>query len=356
MQHHHLFASVLLLACALPAQVIYENGPLVTHPGGGTGGADLSALQVGAPFTMDLLGSGAQFAAGNSLADDFAVNGVMSITDIEVYGYLTGNPAPVVTLVTVAVYGGGPPSTTGTVVTGSPAWGTNLVGLSGYTVATTATNTYRASSATPLDANRRVQAIKVTLPAPLVLTTGVYWLRFGYTGVNFTPPISVLGEPVTGNALQNTTAGGWLNAQDIGPAAAPVPVPYQQGFPFKLYGTSATVPGSVTALTLPSCGTTTIAVKGAPVLGGLLRTTLSGVTGLGLIGYGFSSTATGFCTCVVGHEWASVNIGAAHTLRLPMNIAFVGAALRIQGADFGGTGGCPNPQVNFTTTHRLQIQ
>ena len=34
------------------------------------------------------------------------------------------------------------------------------------------------------------------------LTPGTYWLDFNYTGVSFTPPISILGTPQTGNAIQ----------------------------------------------------------------------------------------------------------------------------------------------------------
>ncbi|MBN1356953.1 hypothetical protein JXA40_11895, partial [bacterium] len=51
--------------------VLYDNGPLVTHPGGGAGGADVSALQVS--LSMNTLGFGAQFSYGNRMADDFEV-------------------------------------------------------------------------------------------------------------------------------------------------------------------------------------------------------------------------------------------------------------------------------------------
>src|SRR4029078_3997860 len=51
--------------------VVYDNGPLVTHPGGGAGGADASALQTSQGMTI--FGFGQQQAANNRVADDFTI-------------------------------------------------------------------------------------------------------------------------------------------------------------------------------------------------------------------------------------------------------------------------------------------
>jgi hypothetical protein len=345
--HNRLFATALLLAGSLSAQVIYDNGPIVTNPTGGFGGAPVSVLQTAAPLNFNIFGYSATGAF--SLADDFAIIGGASITDIEVFGYLTNNPAPAITGVFLEVYNGDP-NAGGVPVAGSPGFANNLVGAAGVTVTTTPTGVYRALVTTPTNSARLVQSCKVTLAAPIVLGQGIYWLRYNYTGMSFCPPITVLNQYATGNA-QQWQGASWVALTDglVLPAAP-------QGLPFRLHGASATVPGSLANTGLPPCGAVGISVAGAPNAGGFVRTELTGVTGLGLIGYGFSTTPTGFCTCVVGHEWASVVIGTATSLTIPMTTIFAGTNLRIQGADLGGAGGCPFPPVAFSDTHQLHLQ
>ncbi len=41
-----------LTAFEWPEVVLYDNGPLVTHPGGGAGGADASAVQTALAMTL----------------------------------------------------------------------------------------------------------------------------------------------------------------------------------------------------------------------------------------------------------------------------------------------------------------
>ena len=346
MRAAHLFAATLLGA-SLSAQ-IYDNGPIITDPVGAPGPAPLSLLQAGAPLQLNVLGFGAQSAANNSLADDFAVCGVAQITDIEVFGYLTNSAVPSATGVFVEIYNGDP-SAGGVPVAGSPGFANNLFTTPGYVVTNTMTNIFR--SVAPVNVARNVQSIKITLGTPLLLNGGVYWLRYAYTGVNFTPPITVLGQAITGNAKQNQ-AGVWAALVDTGNPV--VPVPYPCGVPFKIYGNPISA-GSITDTGLASCGATTITVRGAPVLGGFVRTDLGNVTGLGLIGYGFLPVATPFCGCVVGHEWGAVLIATSNVLNIPMNTAFCGTVLRVQGADFGGAGGCPSPAVTFTSTFQIAL-
>src|SRR5512143_645082 len=52
-------------------QVLYNNGPIVTHPGGGAGGADASALQTA--LGMGTYGFGHAVSSGFRVADDFTV-------------------------------------------------------------------------------------------------------------------------------------------------------------------------------------------------------------------------------------------------------------------------------------------
>ncbi|MGB3975703.1 MAG: hypothetical protein WBM27_04735, partial [bacterium] len=51
--------------------VLYNNGPLVTTPGGGAGGHDISEVQTN--LSMSLYGFGNQFANNNRMTDDFAI-------------------------------------------------------------------------------------------------------------------------------------------------------------------------------------------------------------------------------------------------------------------------------------------
>ncbi len=67
--------------------VLYDNGPLVTNPGGG---ADLSALQSG--IGLGTYGFGTQISAGYSVADDFTINGASwNIEELQFFTYQTGS-------------------------------------------------------------------------------------------------------------------------------------------------------------------------------------------------------------------------------------------------------------------------
>ena len=70
--------------------LLFDNGPLVTHPGGGAGGADASALQTA--LTLTIYGFGAQITANNSVADDFTISGSdWAIDEIQFFTYQTGS-------------------------------------------------------------------------------------------------------------------------------------------------------------------------------------------------------------------------------------------------------------------------
>jgi hypothetical protein len=73
-----------------PQAVLYDNGPLVTHPGGGAGGADASALQTA--IGLNVYGFGHAVTSGFRVADDFTVTGSgWTITDIVFFAYQTGS-------------------------------------------------------------------------------------------------------------------------------------------------------------------------------------------------------------------------------------------------------------------------
>jgi hypothetical protein len=221
-------SSALLVAATSAQTLLYDNDTIVTHPGGGVGGMDGSALDNTPTFHTPHNVFGFTSTGTFSLADDFTVCGTWTVSHIEVYGYLTGAIPPTVTGMVAQIWNGDP--RTG----GSVIWGnltTNLV--TGGPIGTHVAN--RALiGVIGTDQQRRVQAIRVAVPAatPLVLSPGTYWLHFQYTGVNFTPPTSENEVNDTGNGIQfNGSTWAVLN-NAIAPNVAGC------GVPFKFFGTA----------------------------------------------------------------------------------------------------------------------
>ena len=66
--------------------LLFDGGPMITHPGGGAGGLDASAVQTA--LLMGTYGFGAQISAGNSMADDFVVTGAgWNIDEMQFFTY-----------------------------------------------------------------------------------------------------------------------------------------------------------------------------------------------------------------------------------------------------------------------------
>ncbi|HSL17276.1 MAG TPA: hypothetical protein VLB51_05155 [Methylomirabilota bacterium] len=211
-----------------PEAILFNNGPLVTNPGGGAGGADLSALQTA--LLLNILGAGHQFTAGNSIADDFTIPAGESwdITNITFFAYQTNSTtASTMTGVYVQIWNG-PPNAGGSVIWGDLA--TNRI------VTTAWANMYRASDTTPTNTARPVMA-SVAAVTPPTLPAGTYWVQWSTDGSlasgPWAPPISILGQTTTGNALQYT--GSWAPFIDTGTTGTEN---FPQGFPFIIEGTA----------------------------------------------------------------------------------------------------------------------
>lgn len=224
-------SSALLVTAAGAQTLLYDNGSIVTHPGGGAGGLDASALDNTATFHSphNIYGFGAQWAAGagNALADDFTVCGQWTVTDIEVFGYLTNGIPPVVTGVYCQIWNG-PPNAGGTVIWGNLT--TNLV-----TAGPIGTfHAYRTLIGGLAVTNRHVQTARVAVPAatPLVLSPGVYWFEFQFTGAAFCPPVTENEVNDTGNGIQRQTATWVVLNNAVAPNVAGC------GVPFRFYGTA----------------------------------------------------------------------------------------------------------------------
>jgi len=211
--------------------VLWNNGPLVTLPGGGYIGADASRLQSNT-LSMNTLGFGNQLLVGNHMADDFEVTsaGGWQIENITFFTYQTGTyaypPISTITGVYLQIWDGPPDSFDSSIIFGDLV--TNRL-LDTYW-----TGIYRDSETLPLNDQRpimtAVASVYVNLPQ------GTYWLDWMIDGSlssgPWAPPITVLGQHTTGNALQYTTSGGaWAPANDSGTLT-------QQGMPFVIEGTS----------------------------------------------------------------------------------------------------------------------
>ncbi len=216
-----------LAGSGIQSMVLYNNGPLVTHPSGGFNGADASALQTTLGF--NLYGFSNQYSSGFRLADDFTINtaGGWEIDEITFFTYQTDTypypPASTITSLYLQIWDGSPDDPASTIVFGDMV--TNLL------VETYWTNIYRAVEEDLTNAQRPIMAavagVNITLPQ------GTYWLDWTVSGSGasgpFTAPITILGQTTTGNALQHSS-GSWLSAIDYGNSS-------QQGIPFVIDGT-----------------------------------------------------------------------------------------------------------------------
>ncbi len=199
-------------------EVLWDNGPLSTHPGGGCGG-DLSVLQD--TLGLTLYGLGAQQTAGNHVADDFTLEGACHIDTITVFTYQTGTAPPSITGVFMQIWDG-PPNAGGSVIWGDLT--TNRL------ASCTASGIYRTLPT--VDCTRHIQTVVATVDTSLA--AGTYWVDFQFTGSGasgpWVPPVTILG--LTGkpgaNALQYTSsAGAW---------AAILDGTYPQDVPFIING------------------------------------------------------------------------------------------------------------------------
>jgi hypothetical protein len=258
-----IFLSLPLLCATVTAQgLIYSNGPVVTHPGAGPGGSDVSLLEPA--LNHDIFGFGHSIAANISLAEDFHSCG-MAISAIEFYAYQTNSgTTPSINDVRVRILDGDP-STGGSpnVVFGDTT--TNRFGSARFS------NIYRMAA--PIAGNTARPVMKVTVDItnggvnpPLVLAPGVFWMEWQMGGNAaltgpWCPPIAVVGQLVPGNARQRQGAT-WVNTFNCisPPAPAPACTVNPTGLPFEFFGV---VTGSLASAT--TYGTGKAGTNGVPL-------------------------------------------------------------------------------------------
>jgi hypothetical protein len=204
--------------------LLYDNGPLITHPTGGLGGNPASAVQTA--LSMTLYGFGAQLSANNSMADNFTVTGAgWSINEMQFFTYQTNSgTTSTINDLRVQIWNGAPNGG------GSVIWGdmtTNRM------TSTSWTTIYRVLDTDLLNGARPVMRVVAQLGTPINLGPGTYWVQFQFGGTGasgpWAPPVTVLGQTGSGNALQSI-AGVWGQALDG---------TFPQDVPFMIYGTAA---------------------------------------------------------------------------------------------------------------------
>ena len=226
---------VVFLAAQLALAQTYVSGPYVTHPGlGPVANSDASAIT--APTTI--FGFGVQIVGStdNRVADDFTVpcGEFWVISSIKVFGYQTGSTVPTSTL-TQANYRiwSGQPGSPGAAILQDFSTANQLQ-------SSTFTNCYRVNAVGSTDSTRPIYDV-VMNGNNIQLPPGTYWVDYQLAGSlasgPWAPPISIVGQPITGNAWQYVgtvgTPGTWVPATSV---------QQWQGFPFEINYTMGSIP------------------------------------------------------------------------------------------------------------------
>ena len=228
-----------------PCTVLHDNGPLTTHPAA-CAGDDASRLQ-SVSLGMNTLGFGHQFSLNYRVADDFTVPaGGWQVDQVAFYAYQTGaGTTSPITGVYYQIWDGSPDNPGSTVVFGDLV--TNRL------LSTEYFHIQRDSESSNCANNRYL--FRNLCSAGVFLPAGTYWIEWMTDGSlssgPWAPPITILGQTTTGNALQFT--GAWAPAQDSGTLT-------QQGFPFVLFTCTAGCP----AITISPVPPLAPMVRGVP--------------------------------------------------------------------------------------------
>jgi len=200
------------LVCSFAAAQLFDNGPFITHPGKGFGGADVSM----ASLTVNSGGNN-MFKSGTSqyyrCADDFIVKGgAWNVTEIQTYGYASNAPkgAPGWTGFDLKIWQGTQPGQ------GSPVFTTTAAPTIAFT------NVYRTfNGATNLQNTARAVNKLTWSGLNLNLPDGQYWVDVQVSGGSsgwwnyvMTVDPNNPDNPITkaGNAYQFSTTNTWVPA------------------------------------------------------------------------------------------------------------------------------------------------
>ncbi|MCL2435415.1 MAG: T9SS type A sorting domain-containing protein [Lentimicrobiaceae bacterium] len=206
--------------------VLFDGGPMITHPGQGANGRDASAFS---STGQTLFGSNANNNSAFAMADDFTLTGTSTIETIDFFTYQTGSGlTPPITGVFVQIWNGAP-NAGGTVIWGNMT--TNIMDAVEFS------NIYRVSTAIT-NADRPLFKVTAGL-SNLELAAGTYWVEVAFTGsASFSGPwancVEIMGQPHNGNGLQRTSSGwqAWIDYSSDTGAGTQEPL----ALPFVIYG------------------------------------------------------------------------------------------------------------------------
>ncbi len=201
----------LLITTQASAQsfVLYDNGPIISHPGQGPNGADASVLETANNLSTYGFGSAWPDIA---LADDFVVpeDQTWLVNGFNFFAYQTGATELTLNGLYVAVYDKSPAEEGAQVV-----WGDRNVNILSNV---SWTNTYRVLDSDMANTARRIQRVTAQFD-PIVLSGGTYWLVWSLTGASssgpWVPPVTYAGQDFAGNAIQLYN-GAWNPIVDGG--------------------------------------------------------------------------------------------------------------------------------------------
>jgi hypothetical protein len=217
-----LVLAVTGLVASASAALLYDNGPLITHPGQGYNGKDASALMTA--LSENIYGYGAQKSAGNRVADDFVVPaGGWQIDSFKFFTYQTGSgTASTINEVNVRIWSQQPNAGGAGIVWGDTT--TNRL------ASTTFSNIYRCRDIGLTESTRPIMEVVANTPN-LNLPAGTYWVDFQFGGTltsgPWAPPVSYVNvtHPAGANGMQYTSTG-WAFVQDSG-SFTPDAFPFQ---------------------------------------------------------------------------------------------------------------------------------
>ena len=199
--------------------LLHDNGPLVNSAGTGAGGADESILMDG----ITTYGVNCNNGLGYYMSDDFEVTADWTVESFVFYAYqsFAGIPSTI-TAGYFQVYDGDP-SAGGSVIYGDLT--TDVM------TSTQWSNIYRNNDGPGGNSDRAIMEIECAATG-LTLTPGTYWVVWTCEGSAssgpWAPPITIAGQPTTGNALQ-WTGTAWQAYASGG---------FNQGIPFLINGTT----------------------------------------------------------------------------------------------------------------------
>lgn len=195
-----------------PLVLLFDNGPLITHPTGGFGGAPASRLQ-NVSLGMAILGFSASLPLGFRVADDFTVPSPgWFVNTITFFAYQTGSgTSSTLNDVRVQIWNGPPNVGTSSVVFGDLT--TNRLGSTSFS------GIYR--DAETLVGNNQRPLMVAVANIGTHLAPGTYWVDFQIGGTlgsgPFVAPVTILGsgQKPGSNSLQFLSPS-WSAVVDAG--------------------------------------------------------------------------------------------------------------------------------------------